>query len=56
MNPCENCAFYNKNMKYQCEMATNLPVICSVKMKKMKENKKKKLEGTYHEDKEKPYS
>ena len=34
-------------------MAVDLPVICSVKMKKMKEFKKQKLEGTYNEDKEK---
>ena len=35
-NPCKNCAFHNKNAKYGCEMSEDLPVICSVKMKKMK--------------------
>lgn len=38
-NPCENCAFHNPKMKYKCEMSNDLPVICSVKMRKMKEEK-----------------
>lgn len=50
---CKNCVFHNLKMEYGCEMAVDLPVICSVKMKKMKEFKKQKLEGTYNEDKEK---
>ena len=39
-NPCENCAFHNKDHKYECEMADDLPVICSVKMRKMKQEKR----------------
>ena len=38
-NPCENCAFHNPKMKYKCEMSNDLPVICSVKMKKIKTEK-----------------
>ena len=36
---CENCAFHNPKMKYKCEMSNDLPVICSVKMKKIKTEK-----------------
>ena len=39
-NSCENCAFHNKDLKYECEMADDLPVICSVKMRKMKQEKR----------------
>jgi len=39
-NPCLNCAFHNKDHKYECEMADDLPVICSVKMRKIKEEKR----------------
>lgn len=53
---CKNCAFYNSESQYYCDFTDESPVIFSVKMKKMKENKKKKLEVSYNEDKEKPYS
>ena len=39
-NPCLNCAFHNKDLKHECEMADDLPVICSVKMRKIKEEKR----------------
>ena len=39
-NPCINCAFHNKNAKYECEMTEDIPVICSVKMKKIKLEKR----------------
>ena len=38
-NPCKNCAFYNPQVEYGCEMTEDIPVICSVKMRKMKEEK-----------------
>ena len=38
-NPCKNCAFHNPNVEYECEMTTDVPVICSVKMRKMKQEK-----------------
>lgn len=38
-NPCLNCVFYNPNVEYDCEMTTDIPVICSVKMRKMKQEK-----------------
>lgn len=38
-NPCINCAFHNKDHKYECEMADDLPVICSVKMRKIRQEK-----------------
>lgn len=38
-NPCKNCAFHNSEVKYGCEMTDEIPVICSVKMRKMKEEK-----------------
>ena len=37
--PCKNCAFHNPNVEYECEMTTEVPVICSVKMRKMKQEK-----------------
>lgn len=40
---CKNCAFYNPKSKYDCDFSDESPVICSVKMKKMKENKKRKI-------------
>lgn len=43
-NPCENCAFHNPKVEYECDRTDDIPVICSVKMRKMKEYKKKKLE------------
>ena len=53
---CKNCAFYNPESQYYCDFTDESPVICSVKMKRMREFKKKKLEVSYNEDKEKPYS
>lgn len=53
---CENCAFYNPKSQYYCDFTDESPVICSVKMKRIKTFKKKKLEVTYNENKEKPYS
>ena len=38
-NPCLNCAFYKPGIKYECELTENIPVICSVKMRKMKQEK-----------------
>ena len=38
-NPCKNCAFHNPKARYECEMSNDLPVICSVKMKKVKHEK-----------------
>ena len=38
-DPCKNCAFYNPEAEHECEMTTDIPVICSVHMKKMKEEK-----------------
>ena len=37
---CLKCAFHNPNVKYECEMTDEIPVICSVKMKKMKAEKR----------------
>ena len=39
-NPCLNCAFYNPKVKYQCEMTEDIPVICTVKMRKIKLEKR----------------
>jgi len=39
-NPCINCAFYNPKTRYGCEMADDLPVICSVKMMKIRQEKR----------------
>ena len=36
---CLNCAFHNKDFKFECEMADDIPVICSVKMRKIKQEK-----------------
>ena len=50
-NPCENCAFHNKDLKYECEMAEDIPVICSVKMKKIKQEKikvKHEIQNTHN--------
>ena len=38
-DPCKNCAFYNPEAEHECDMTTDIPVICSVHMKKMKEEK-----------------
>ena len=38
-NPCLNCAFHNKDHKYECDMTEDIPVVCSVKMRKMKQEK-----------------
>ena len=38
-NPCLNCAFYNPNVEYGCDMTEDIPVVCSVKMRKMKQEK-----------------
>ena len=38
-SPCQNCAFHNPKAKYGCEMTAEIPVICSVKMRKMKQEK-----------------
>ena len=38
-NPCINCAFYNPQVKYMCEMTDEIPVICSVKMRKIRQEK-----------------
>jgi len=40
MSICLKCAFHNENAKYGCEMTTDVPVICSVKMRKMTDNQK----------------
>ena len=37
---CINCEFYNPNVEYNCDLSTDLPVVCSVKMKKIKQEKK----------------
>ena len=34
---CKDCAFYNPNQEYECEMSDEIPVICSVKMRKKRE-------------------
>ena len=34
---CLKCAFYNPNLEYECEMSDEIPVICSVKMRKKRE-------------------
>ena len=39
-NPCLNCAFHNPKREYECEMTEDIPVICSVKMKRMKQEKR----------------
>lgn len=36
---CLKCAFHNENAKYGCEMTDEIPVVCSVKMRKMKQEK-----------------
>ena len=36
---CLKCAFHNENAKYECEMTEDIPVVCSVKMRKMKQEK-----------------
>ena len=38
-NPCKNCAFYNPQVEYGCEMTDTIPVICSVKMRKIRQEK-----------------
>ena len=38
-NPCKNCAFHNPKVKYECLMTEDIPVVCSVKMRKMKQEK-----------------
>lgn len=38
---CLNCAFYNPKVRYECDMTDDVPVICSVKMRKMKSDKRR---------------
>lgn len=38
-DPCKNCAFHNPTNPYGCEMTEDIPTICSVKMRKMKQEK-----------------
>ena len=38
-NSCKNCAFHNPKAKYGCDMTEDIPVVCSVKMRKMKQEK-----------------
>ncbi len=41
---CKKCAFHNSNNPpYYCDFTDESIVICSVKMKKMKEHKKEKI-------------
>lgn len=40
MSICLKCAFYNPEREYGCEMSDDLPVTCSVKMRKMREEKR----------------
>ena len=41
---CRNCAFLNEDCPpYYCDFGEDNPVICAVKMRKMKEYKKEKL-------------
>jgi len=37
---CRDCVFHNPDCKYGCEMSDELPVVCSVKMRKMKLEKR----------------
>lgn len=37
---CSNCAFYNPKSKYKCMMTDDIPVVCSVKMRKMRQEKR----------------
>ena len=39
-NPCINCAFYNPKAEHGCEMTDEIPVICSVKMRKIRQEKR----------------
>ena len=39
-NCCLQCAFYDPNREYECAMTEDIPVICSVKMKRMKQEKR----------------
>ena len=39
-NSCINCAFHNPQVKYGCEMTSEIPVICSVKMRKIRQEKR----------------
>lgn len=41
---CENCAFRNvENPPHYCDFGDHNPVICTVKMRKMREYKREKL-------------
>lgn len=41
---CRNCAFLNEDYPpYYCDFGEDNPVICAVKIRKMKEYKKEKL-------------
>lgn len=43
---CINCAFYNEDYPpYHCDFGDHNPVMCTVKMRKMRELKKEKLRG-----------
>ncbi|WP_458454604.1 hypothetical protein [Methanobrevibacter sp.] len=37
---CLNCAFHNLDVEHECEMTDDIPVVCSVKMRKMKQEKR----------------
>ena len=50
---CLKCAFHNENAKYGCEMADDLPVVCSVKMKKIQNEireKKNEIKNKYNNE------
>ena len=41
---CRNCAFYNEDYPpYYCDFGDDNPVMCTVKMRKMREYRKEKL-------------
>ena len=50
---CLKCAFHNPEKKYGCEMADDLPVVCSVKMKKIQNEireKKNEIKNKYNNE------
>lgn len=34
---CFNCAFHNPEARYECDMTDDIPVVCSVKMRRKRE-------------------
>jgi len=38
---CKNCAFHNPEARYECDMTDDLPVVCSVKMRRKREEIRK---------------